>query len=100
MDIEFNSISKNLTRKVKVLENAINKYVYDFIPVQHILGYAYFYGYKLKVSKDVLIPRCETEELVGYTLEYYDELFKGKKVNVQMYVSENKIYILRTRKTG
>lgn len=68
--------------KVNVLENAINKYVYDFIPVQHILGYSYFYGYKLNVSKDVLIPRCETEELVGYTLEYYDKLFNGKKVKV------------------
>ncbi len=69
-------------QEIKKLENAISKYVDDFIPVQHILGYAYFYGYKLKVSKDVLIPRCETEELVGYALEYYDEIFKGKKVDV------------------
>lgn len=68
--------------KLNVLESAICKYVNDFIPVQHILGYTYFYGYKIKVSKDVLIPRCETEELVGYVLEYYDEVFKGKKVNV------------------
>lgn len=68
--------------KLNELENAIAKYVNDFIPVQHILGYSYFYGYKLKVSKDVLVPRCETEELVGYVLEYYDEIFKGKKVNV------------------
>lgn len=68
--------------KLNVLESAISKYVNDFIPVQHILGYTYFYGYKIKVSKDVLIPRCETEELVGYVLEYYDEVFKGKKVNV------------------
>ena len=68
--------------EINRLENAISQYVDKFIPVQHILGYAYFYGYKLKVSKDVLIPRCETEELVGYALEYYDEVFKGKKVNV------------------
>ena len=68
--------------KLNVLESAISKYVNDFIPVQHILGYTYFYGYRIKVSKDVLIPRCETEELVGYVLEYYDEVFKGKKVNV------------------
>lgn len=68
--------------KLNLLETAIKKYVIDFIPVQHILGYTYFYGYKIKVSRDVLIPRCETEELVGYVLEYYDEIFKGKKVNV------------------
>lgn len=68
--------------KLNLLETAINKYVNDFIPVQHILGYTYFYGYKIKVSKDVLIPRCETEELVGYVLEYYDEIFKGNEVNV------------------
>lgn len=68
--------------EINRLENAISKYVDNFIPVQHILGYAYFYGYKLKVSKDVLIPRCETEELVGYALEYYDEIFKCKKVDV------------------
>lgn len=68
--------------KLSLLETAINKYVNDFIPVQHILGYTYFYGYKIKVSKDVLIPRCETEELVGYVLEYYDEIFKGNEVNV------------------
>lgn len=68
--------------KLNILESFISKYVNDFIPVQHILGYTYFYGYKIKVSKDVLIPRCETEELVGYVLEYYDEIFKGKKVNV------------------
>ena len=68
--------------KLSLLKTAINKYVNDFIPVQHILGYTYFYGYKIKVSKDVLIPRCETEELVGYVLEYYDEIFKGNEVNV------------------
>ena len=54
--------------KLNILLSAIDKYVNDFIPVQHILGYAYFYGYKLNVSKDVLVPRCETEELVGYVL--------------------------------
>ena len=69
-------------QELNKIENAILKYVNELIPVQHILGYTYFYGYKLKVSKDVLIPRCETEELVGYALEYYDEMFKGKKVSV------------------
>lgn len=49
-------------------------------PLQHILGYEYFYGYKFKVNEDVLIPRPETEELVANVLADYDEYFHGQKV--------------------
>ena len=38
-------------------------------PLQYVLGYAWFYGLKLKVDKHVLIPRPETEELVRWILE-------------------------------
>lgn len=60
----------------------INKYLNERIPIQHILGYSYFYGYKLKVNKDVLIPRSETEELVGITLEKYDDVFPKQKIDI------------------
>ena len=44
-------------------------------PLSYILGYSWFYGYKLLVNEDVLIPRNETEELIGYVLAGMDEHF-------------------------
>lgn len=51
-------------------------------PLNYVLGYSYFYGYKFIVNKDVLIPRPETEELVGLILSKYDEYFNNKSINV------------------
>ncbi len=38
-------------------------------PIQYILGEAWFYGIKLRVTPDVLIPRQETEELVKWIID-------------------------------
>ncbi len=37
-------------------------------PIQYIVGQALFYGMNFKVTRDVLIPRSETEELVAWIL--------------------------------
>lgn len=44
-------------------------------PLQYVLGYTNFYGNKLIVNENVLIPRFETEELVENTLKYIDKYF-------------------------
>ena len=51
-------------------------------PMNYVLGYSYFFGYRMLVNKDVLIPRYETEELVGYILSNYDEYFPKQKIDV------------------
>ncbi len=39
-------------------------------PIQYILGYAYFFNEKIKVTPQTLIPRPETEELIIYIKEH------------------------------
>jgi release factor glutamine methyltransferase len=45
-------------------------------PMEHVLGYSWFYGYKFLVNEDVLIPRPETEELCLNILKRMDTYFK------------------------
>lgn len=60
----------------------VDRYVAKNIPVQHIIGYEYFYGHIFKVNGDVLIPRFETEELVANVLLMYDDVFGEQPVDV------------------
>jgi release factor glutamine methyltransferase len=45
-------------------------------PMEHVLGYSWFYGYKFIVNEDVLIPRPETEELCANVLARMDQFFE------------------------
>lgn len=60
------------------LIQSIDDYLYKSIPIQYILGYTYFYGLKLIVNKNVLIPRRETEELVDWII--HNNPFENAKV--------------------
>lgn len=50
------------------IDNAVNQLVND-IPIQYIFGSAQFCGHDFIVSKDTLIPRPETEELVDFIIK-------------------------------
>ena len=65
-------------RVIKKFEDGVKRLVNNE-PLNYVLGYSYFYGYKMIVNKDVLIPRFETEELVGLILSFIDEHYKDKK---------------------
>ncbi|CDR31338.1 Release factor glutamine methyltransferase [Acholeplasma oculi] len=72
-------VSLSLEKKI---EDAFNQYHQEEIPVQHILGFSYFYGYKYIVNNQVLIPRRETEELVEEVLMIYDTYFNDQNVDI------------------
>ncbi len=78
--LELDTICKEEieTKFLKLLD----EYTIKGRPVQYILGFAYFYGYKILVNEGTLIPRWETEELTNNILIYYDRMFKGQKVKV------------------
>ena len=53
-------------------------------PIQYILGNAWFYGNKFKVSNNVLIPRSETEELVELVIKNVNEKFENNTDNFKL----------------
>lgn len=60
----------------------IQKRLLQSEPLQYILGEADFFGMKLKVTPDVLIPRQETEELVALIIENVGKRFNGRILDI------------------
>lgn len=51
-------------------------------PLQYVLGYEYFCGYKFNVSEGVLIPRPETEEIVRYVIREAEAAMAGRNLKI------------------
>lgn len=62
--------------------DGVDLYVNHQRPVQYIMGYVSFYGYEFTVNESVLIPRFETEELVGQILMLIDEHFDASTASL------------------
>lgn len=62
---ELIKVSKNIKKDVKKIQKGY--------PIQYLIGYVNFYGYEIKVNKNVLIPRPETEFLVEKTIKYLNK---------------------------
>lgn len=69
--------AEELLRVSKNIDEDYNKLLNDY-PIQYLIGYVDFYGYKINVNKNVLIPRYETEYLVEKTINYVKQIFDRK----------------------
>ena len=66
-----NSLSKQLSKEEEdKYFSLIEKHIKEDVPLSHLAGFEYFYDRKFKVTKDVLSPRMETEELIYKVIDY------------------------------
>lgn len=73
-----NNISDQLSKeKEELYFSLIDKHIEKNVPLSHLAGFEYFYDRKFKVTKDVLSPRMETEELIYKVIEYIKSINKN-----------------------
>ena len=66
-----NKLSEQLSKEIaEKYFSLIEKHIREDVPLSHLVGFEYFYNRKFKVTKDVLSPRMETEELIYKVIEY------------------------------
>ena len=66
-----NKLSEQLSKEIEEKYfSLIEKHIKEDVPLSHLVGFEYFYDRKFKVTKDVLSPRMETEELIYRVVEY------------------------------
>ena len=66
-----NKLSEQLSKEIEEKYfSLIEKHIREDVPLSHLVGFEYFYNRKFKVTKDVLSPRMETEELIYKVVEY------------------------------
>lgn len=71
-------VDKNFFQEYLTL---IKKYAQG-CPLAYILGYSFFYGNKILVNENVLIPRFETEQIIDLIIEYSKDNFKNQNLKV------------------
>ena len=66
-----NNLSEQMSKEIEdKYFSLIEKHIKGDVPLSHLVGFEYFYDRKYKVTKDVLSPRMETEELIYKVIEY------------------------------
>ena len=74
-----NSLSEQMSKENEdKYFSLIEKHIKEDVPLSHLVGFEYFYDRKYKVTKDVLSPRMETEELIYKVIEYVKASNKNK----------------------
>ena len=74
-----NSLSEQMSKENEnKYFSLIEKHIKEDVPLSHLVGFEYFYDRKYKVTKDVLSPRMETEELIYKVIEYIKASNKNK----------------------
>jgi len=67
--------------RLTLIEESVSKLL-SHVPLQYVLGSAFFMDLELLVTSSVLIPRPETEELVSLILKHYSGRKTGKGLKI------------------